>query len=371
MNGKDYYEILGVDKNATQEQIKKAYRSLAKKYHPDKTRGDKRVEEKFKEIGEAYNLLKDKKKRAQYDQMRDARTFGFGGQGGGAGFDFSGFSGHGGQEFTYEDLGGFGSFADIFSNLFDRGKRARQERSGPRKGDDLDFELKVPFETAVAGGKVTISIPRAEECGACGGTGAAPGSKEETCSQCGGRGTVQFSKGGFAVSRPCPKCYGRGKILAQPCGSCGGTGTVKQTRKLSLKIPRGVNDNTRLRFSGQGGVGVAGGPRGDLYIRVGILPHSRFKRKGKDVYDDLTINLAQAVLGTKIDVDTVQGAARLKVPPGIASGTLLKLKGKGVVKKDGSKGDHYVRLKVEIPGKLTKAQQDKFKEFADAAGMKY
>ena len=371
MNGKDYYEILGVDKNATQEQIKKAYRGLAKKYHPDKTKGDKRVEEKFKEIGEAYNVLKDKKKRAQYDQMRDARTFGFGGPGG---FDFKGFGGGGGaggQGFTYEDLGGFGSFADLFSNLFDRGKRARQERQGPRKGEDLDFELKVPFETAVKGGKVTLTIPVGEICSSCGGSGAAPGSKEETCSQCGGRGTVQFSKGGFAVSRPCPRCYGRGKILAQPCGSCGGTGTIKQTRKLSLKIPRGVNDGTRLRFSGRGGVGVAGGPRGDLNIRVRILPHKKFKRKGKDVYADLTINLAQAVLGTKVDVETVQGKARLKVPAGIASGTLLKLKGKGVVKKDGSKGDHYVRLKVEIPGKLTKAQQDKFKEFADAAGMKY
>ena len=368
MNGKDYYEILGVDKSATEDEIKRAYRNLAKKYHPDKTKGDKRIEEKFKEIGEAYNVLKDKKKRAQYDQMRDAQAFGFGGAGGQRGFDFSGF-GQGAKGCSYEDLGGFGSFADIFSNLFDQGKRARQERSGPKKGEDLDFELQVPFETAVRGGGVTLSIPRNELCPSCGGSGAAKGSKEETCPQCGGRGTVQFSKGGFAVSRPCPQCYGRGKIISQPCTACGGAGTVRQTKRLSVKIPKGVNDKTRLRFSGKGGVGVAGGPSGDLYIRVHILPHEKFTKKGKDIHAETAINLAQAVLGAKMDVETVQGPARLTIPPGVVSGTLLKLKGKGVVRKDGSKGDHYVRLKVKMPKNLTPAQIEKFKEFASSADM--
>lgn len=375
---KDYYQILGVTEGATADEIKKAYRKLAKKYHPDANPGDTQAADRFKEINEAHEVLSDSKKRKQYDDMKRFAGSGFqgfrgaGGAGGGPqGFNindiFSQFGraagGGGGTTFTTEDLGGLGGLGDLFANLFDRGGRFRQQRYGPQRGQDLHAEVEVPFETVTRGGTTVISITKSENCERCGGSGAEPGSKVSKCSQCGGSGMIAQAQGGFAVSRPCPQCLGRGEVVSQPCTNCAGSGQAQRARRLSVKIPAGTDDGGRIRLRGQGEAGTAGGPPGDLIIAVKARGDRFFKRKGVNVYCDVKINLAQAVLGTRIKVRTLNDRhALLKIPPGTQPGTIFKLKGMGI-KKDGRQGDQFVTVNVEIPTALTPEEKNLFEQF--------
>jgi molecular chaperone DnaJ len=373
---KDYYKILGVSETATSDEIKKAYRKLAKKYHPDANPDDKQAAEKFKQINEANEILSNPSKRKQYDDMKRFAGAGFsgfrgaGGTGGGPqGFNindlFSQFGargapgGRGGATYTTDDFGGLG---DIFSNIFDRGGRFRQQRYGPQKGQDLYAEVEVPFETAAKGGRTVISVAKSENCGRCGGTGAEPGSRVDKCPTCGGSGMVSQAQGGFAVSRPCPQCLGRGEIVSQPCTVCAGSGQVQRTRRLSVKIPPGTEDGGMIRLRGQGEAGTAGGPPGDLIIKVRVRGDRFFKRKGLNVYCDVKINLTQAVLGTRIKVRTLNDKrVVLKIPAGTQPGTTFKLKGLGV-KKDGRQGDQFVTVNVAIPTDLTSEEKALFEK---------
>ena len=370
---KDYYKILGVTEGATADEIKKAYRKLAKQYHPDANPGDRTAADKFKEINEANEILSDNKKRKQYDDMKRFAGAGYrgfrgsGGPGGPQGFNindifsqFGGGGGPGGATFTTGDLGGFGGLGDIFSNLFDRGGRFRQQRYGPQKGQDLLAEVEVPFETATKGGSTVISVTKSENCERCGGSGAEPGSQVTKCPRCGGRGMIAQSQGGFAVSRPCPQCYGRGEVVSQPCANCAGTGQAQRTRRLSVKIPPGIEDGRKIRLRGQGEAGTGGGQPGDLIIKIKVRGDRFFKRKGLNVYCDIKINLTQAVLGTKIKVRTLNDKhAILKIPPGTQPGTTFKLTGMGI-KGDGRQGDQFVTVNVAIPTDLTPEDRELF-----------
>jgi molecular chaperone DnaJ len=378
MAKKDYYRILGVGEKASKDEVKKAYRKLAKKYHPDSNPGDEQAADRFKEINEAHEVLSDPKKRKQYDDMRHFAHAGFGGAGFQQGFNindlFSQFAGTGGprgRTYKFEDVGGIGGFGDIFSTIFDRGGKFRQQRYGPQKGEDLHAEVQVPFETALRGGKTIIAASRNESCDRCGGSGAEPGSKVAKCPECGGSGTISVSQGAFAVSRPCPRCYGRGEIVSEPCTKCGGSGEVAGTKRLSVTIPKGIESGARIRLRGQGQAGTSGGPPGDLIIRVTVAPHSFFRRKGADIYSAVTINLAQAILGTNLGIRTLNNKrAVLKIPPGTQPGTTFRLKGMGA-EKGGTKGDQFVRVDVEIPKTLTAEEQQVFERFAQAINLKH
>ncbi len=376
---KDYYRILGVSENATQEEIKKAYRRLAKKYHPDANPGDAKAAEKFKEINEAHEILSDPKKRKQYDDLRQFAKAGMGGGTYRGGFDLNDilrqFASGGARTktrtFTFEDLGGLGDLGDIFSSIFDRGGRFRQQRYGPQKGEDLYTEAEIPFDVAAKGGQTFVTVAREETCDRCGGTGARPGSRVERCPQCGGTGMISVTQGAFALSRPCPRCYGRGEIITDPCPKCGGTGQVTMRKRLSVKIPPGVEDGGKIRLRGQGQPGTGGGPPGDLILKIRVSQHRFFKRKGADIYCDVTLNLAQAVLGSKIRVRTLNDRkAVLKIPPGTQPGTTFRLKGLGI-KTDSRTGDQYVRVDVEIPKNLTPKQKQLFEEFAKMLNLKH
>jgi len=370
MPEKNYYSILGVSEGAGKDEIRKAFRKLAKQYHPDANKGDKNAEKRFKEISEAYEVLSDDDKRAQYDQLRQARRMGFGAAGG---FDPSTFTGArggkggtGGATFTFEDLGDFG---DLFSDIFSREPRygAHAGRSyRPQKGEEITFSITIPFELAVRGGKTTINVPRTETCPACGGSGAEPGSKSRTCPSCGGLGSVSVSQGAFAFSRPCPQCLGRGTINTRPCKSCGGQGTVSRTRTITVNIPKGINDGAKIRLAGQGEAGIAGGPPGDLYLLVHVQPHAEFERRGNDVYSTVTVDMVQAALGTKVPVKTLDGTVTLTIPPGTQPGTRLRLRGRGVKTASGETGHHYVTVEVSVPKRLTEKQKRLLKEFAAA-----
>jgi molecular chaperone DnaJ len=376
---KDYYKILGVPESAGPDEIKKAYRNLAKQYHPDTNPGDNQSAERFKQINEAHEVLSDDVKRKQYDDMKRFAGAGFqgfrgagAGPGGPQGFNindiFSRFGAGGpaggGATFRTDDIGGFGGLGDIFSTIFDRGGRFRQQRYGPQKGQDLYAEVQVPFETAAKGGSTVISTTKSENCERCRGTGAEPGSQVVKCPQCGGSGMVSQAQGGFAVSRPCPQCYGRGEIVSQPCAGCAGTGQAQRTRRLQVKIPRGVEDGGKIRLRAQGEAGTAGGPPGDLIIKIKVMGDRFLRRKGANVYCDVKINLTQAVLGTKIKVRTLDGKhAVLKVPAGTQPGTIFKMKGLGI-NKDGRQGDQFVTVNVEIPSDLTPEEKDLFEKLA-------
>jgi molecular chaperone DnaJ len=367
MAKKDYYEILGVSKDAKPDEIKRAYRKLAKKYHPDNNPGNKVAEDKFKEISVAYDVLSDSEKRAKYDRMKDAAH----------GFDFGPegyqqfYTTTGGKGFSAQDLGGFGDLGDLFSSFFDRGSRIRRERYGPRQGDDLTYEIEIPFEEAIRGGRRTIRVPGEEPCTACRGTGAAAGSKVTPCPECQGAGTVSLSQGGFAFSRPCPRCYGRGKIIQRPCPSCGGSGTVTREKTIAVKVPAGVDDGSKIRIAGQGEPGTAGGPPGDLILVVRLGRHRFFKRKGLNIYCEIPINIAQAALGSRMRVRTLDGAAMVKIPAGVQTGTSLRLKGRGVEGPGGQTGDLFVKLTIATPQNLNARARKAFEEFAREAGLKY
>ncbi|NIN01102.1 MAG: molecular chaperone DnaJ [candidate division Zixibacteria bacterium] len=371
MAQKDYYEILGVSEKASDEEIKKAYRRLAKKYHPDANPNNKMAEGKFKEISEAHEILSNPQKRKQYDQLRQMGQGRFTGFEGFRGFEDV-FSRRGGQgrTFTFQDLGGFGDLGDLFSNIFDMGETTRRQRWGPQKGTDLYAEVEIPFDLAISGGKTPIQLKKEEACPVCGGTGAKPGTALSTCPECGGSGMVSFSQGGFAVSRPCPRCLGRGKTITAPCPQCGGRGQTFAERKILINIPAGISHGVQLRLRGQGQPGIAGGPPGDLIVRVNVGRHRFFERRGTDVHCKVPINVAQATLGSKIRVRTLDGKVDIKIPPGTQSGTKFRLRGKGV-EVNGSRGDQYVEVLVEIPKTMNERQKKLMEEFAKESGLKH
>ncbi|MGH7771302.1 MAG: molecular chaperone DnaJ [Candidatus Binatia bacterium] len=352
MNGKrDYYELLGLNRSASGEEIKKAYRKLALKYHPDRNPGDKQAEEKFKEISEAYQVLTDPEKRVQYDQFGHA-AFGHGGPFKG-GFDFT---------TGFEDI-----FGDIFGEFFGAGTTRRRSRT---RGEDLRYNLDIAFEEAVLGTAKKIKIPRQASCDRCRGSGSKPGSAPQTCPTCRGRGQVSFQQGFFHVSRTCSQCRGEGTTISDPCSSCNGTGRVRKLHTLSVKIPPGVDTGSRLKLRGEGESGISGGLPGDLYVVIQVEPHPLFIRDGLDIICEVPISFVQAALGTDIDVPTLEGKVKMKIPPGTQSGKVFRLKGKGVRDVQGyHQGDQHVRVVLETPTHLTPRQRELLKEFAELGGQ--
>jgi molecular chaperone DnaJ len=374
---KDFYEILGVKESASQADIKKAYRKLAKQYHPDANPGNPKASERFKEIGEAYSVLSDEKKRKHYDQMKRLGAFGLGGEAGRGPFSRgapgTGYGGTPPGGFSFEDLSSFGGgISDLFSSIFDRGKREpSREPKGPGKGRNVEYVVEISFETAVRGGRVGINVPITEECATCQGSGESPGTSSRSCSECKGSGTVSFGQGGFAVKRPCPACMGRGTIPEKPCSACEGTGTVRQTRKIQVTVPKGAENGSKVRLTGQGERGSLGGKRGDLLITFKVKPHRFFRRDGMDLEVTVPINIAQASLGSKIKVRTVEGKkVVLRIPPGTQSGTRFRIRGQGVEKGD-RVGDLYVEVKLEIPDTLSPEGRRLMEELASNAELRY
>lgn len=362
---KDYYEILGVNKNSTDDEIKKAYRKLARKYHPDLNRDDpKTAEAKMKEINEAYDVLKDKEKRAQYDQ------FGFIDPGAGYGQDGGGFTGNINMDDIFNGMGGMGGFGDIFEQFFGGGgARARQKR-GPQKGADLRYDLHIAFEEAAFGKDMTIKVPRMESCEECGGTGAKKGTTPEECPDCHGTGmrqtTTRTPFGVISNARPCERCHGTGQIVKNPCEHCHGAGKIRVEREIKLTIPKGVDAGQRLRISGGGQAGERGGQPGDLYVYINIKPHKIFLRKGEDVYCEIPISFVQAALGATIEAPTIDGKVDLMIPEGTQSGAVLRIRGKGIPHMHGNeRGDEFVTIKVLTPKNLTSRQKKLLREFED------
>ena len=354
MAKRDYYEVLGLAREAGDEDIKKAYRKLAIKYHPDKNPGDKSAEEKFKEVGEAYEALSDPQKRAAYDQY------------GHAAFDPRMRAGRGGGfhdpfEIFREAFGGTGG---IFDDLFGGG---RSDPTGPQRGADLRYDLELTFEEAARGCEKEISVTKLDQCDTCHGTGRTSESKVKACATCGGRGQVVTARGIFSIAQTCPRCEGAGKTIENPCKQCRGTGRRERSSKIKLRIPAGVDTGARLRSSGNGEAGHRGGPSGDLYVVLHVKQHEIFARDGDDLICDVPISFVQATLGADIQVPTLEGTADIKIPSGTQTGTVFRLKGKGVKNVQGyGWGDLHVRVTVEVPTKLNAQQRAKLQEFADS-----
>ncbi|MCS6765110.1 MAG: molecular chaperone DnaJ [Candidatus Protistobacter heckmanni] len=345
MAKRDFYEILGLAKNASDEDIKKSYRKLAMKYHPDRNPGSKEAEEKFKEAKEAYEMLSDAQKRAVYDQYGHAGVdpnAGAGGFGGGA------------------DFGNFGdAFGDIFGDIF--GAAAGRSRGGPQvyRGADLRYSMEITLEQAASGYDTQIRVPSWDECGACHGSGAEPGTQPETCPTCNGIGQVRVAQGFFSMQQTCPKCHGSGRFIPKPCQVCRGSGKIKKQKTLEVKIPGGIDEGMRIRSSGNGEPGINGGPPGDLYVEIHIKQHSVFERDGDDLHCQMPISFAVAALGGEIQVPTLQGKASFAVPEGTQSGKTFRLRGKGIKGLRASyPGDLYVHVQIETPVKLTDKQKD-------------
>ena len=377
MATKDYYAVLGVSASASQDEIKKQYRKLAKKNHPDANPNDPKAADRFKEISEAHNILGDPAKRKEYDDMRRLGAFsGFGGGGarqrpsgappggsGGPGFP------PGGAGFEF-DVGGIGGLGDLFGSMFGQGRGSPRQR-GPERGQTVETSLEIPFRTAALGGKVNIDLEVNEECSTCRGNGAAPGATFATCTECGGRGTISFGQGGFAVTRPCPVCLGRGQVPSQRCATCHGTGEIRARRKIAVTVPPGVDDGTKIRLKDQGGKGVKGGPPGDLIITFSVQPDRFFKREGLDIIASVPLNIAQATLGSKISVKTLDDKkVTIRIPPGTPSGKRFRVRGQGIA-KEVHRGDLIVEVTIAVPEHLTEEQERMMKEFAEAGGLKY
>lgn len=356
----DYYELLGVARSASADEIKKSYRKLAMKHHPDRNAGDKEAEARFKEISEAYEVLSDKDKRRQYDQFgHDGLKSAFGP----GGFDFR-------RDFTHmsdlQDILGslFGEQGGIFDDFFGGGRR-RSSR-GPQRGPDLRFDLEIDFEEAAFGSVREIALPLDQDCTACRGTGVAEGSKRETCRHCGGRGAVVSGGGFFQVRETCPVCGGVGTIVTDPCSTCQGAGRVKSRTRLTLKIPRGVETGSRLRMSGKGEGGVQGGPSGDLYVVLRVKDHAVFQRRAADLYCDVPVRSEVAALGGEVRVPTLEGYAKLKVSAGTQTGKVFRLRGKGMPRVDGyGHGDLHARIMVQVPVRLDSMQKKLARELLD------
>ena len=364
MAAKDFYQVLGVPDSASQDDIKKAYRRLAKQYHPDANPNNPAAAERFKEISEAHSTLSDADKRKHYDQMRRLGAFdGLGRRSAGAG-------GRGpagapsAEDLDMGDLSGFG-LGDIFSSIFGRGRREE-----PR-GESLEAVVEVPFRVAMLGGKIPVTMPVVESCPMCAGSGAAPGASITTCPECDGRGTISFGQGSFAVNRPCPRCRGRGKIPSQPCPTCQGAGEVRTERRVMITVPPATESGSKVRLKGQGQPGRAGAPAGDLLITFQVQPDRFFHRDGLDIVCEVPINLAQAVLGTRLRVRTLDGKkVVLRIPAGTQPGRKFRIKGQGL-EKNGRKGDQLVGVQVTLPAKLSPEQEALMKQFAESAGMVY
>lgn len=357
MSKRDYYEVLGVDKGADEQVIKKAYRKMAMKYHPDRNPDDKEAEEKFKEANEAYEVLSDQNKRSRYDQF------------GHAGVDGNSQGGFGGAS-------GFGGFDDIFGDIFDMfggGFSSGRRKAGPQKGDDLKYELGITFEEAAFGVKKEINITRHENCLHCNGTGAKPGTKKKTCSKCKGTGEVRYATrtplGQFVNVKACDACNGEGSIIEEPCPKCKGIGKERKNKKIQIQIPAGVDTGSVIPLRGEGEPGAKGGPSGDLYVVIRVKPHEIFKRDGNDVICEVPITFVQAALGDELVIPTLDGRIKYNISEGTQSGTIFRMKGKGIPNLRGyGRGDHYVKVVVEIPKKLNEKQKELLKKFADVMG---
>ena len=361
---RDYYEVLGVSKGASDDEIKKAYRKLAKKYHPDLNPGDKTAEANFKEVNEAYEILSDKDKRARYDQFGHAGVDpNFNPNGGGFG-GFGGFTDMG--DIDLGDL--FGSF---FGGGFGGGGGSR--RNAPQKGETIRAGVTITFEEAAFGCEKEVTVSRTEQCDVCKGTGCAPGTTAEVCPDCHGSGTVRIQRGGggfsFSTTTSCPKCRGTGKIIHQPCKTCGGAGSVRRQKKLAVTIPAGIDNGQAVSLRGQGGAGRNGGPAGDLLIGVTVKPHPIFRREGTAVYMDQPVSFVQAALGAELEIPTIDDNVKYEMPEGTQSGTTFRLRGKGIPSLGGrGRGDQYVTVKVKVPTGLNKEQKDALRAFASTMG---
>ena len=360
---KDFYKILGVSESASQSDIKKIYRKLAKKYHPDTNPGDVKAAERFKEVGGAYGVLSDPEKRKQYDNMRQFSKYGFGG----------GQASSMGGSVSLEDLQGFGGIGDIFNLIFDHRSRgpSSPRSKGPQKGNNVEHIVEIPFKTAISGGKISIEVPITEECVTCGGSGVLPGANTKRCIECSGSGSISFGQGGFAVNRPCPACFGRGFIPEKTCGLCDQNGLVIHNRIIQIKIPKGVETGSKIRLSGKGEQGSQGGNSGDLIVILRVESHDFFHRDGLDIHVTVPINLAQATLGSKMKINTVSGKkVHLRIPPGTQSGTKFRIRGHGVAKGE-RVGDQYVEVRVSIPDDLTEEQRQAMETLASSSGLEY
>jgi molecular chaperone DnaJ len=346
MAKQDFYEILGVDRSASGDELKRAYRTLAMKLHPDRNPGNKDSEQKFKDLNEAYDVLKDDQKRAAYDRFGHA-AFEQGGVGGAGGFGFS------------------GGFADIFEEMFGAMGAGRRDAGSNRSGSDLRYNLEIPIEEAFTGKQTTVRVNTFAQCEPCKGSGAEPGSRPTSCRTCQGHGRVRAQQGFFTIERPCPTCQGAGTVIEKPCRACGGQGRVRREKTLSVSIPPGVEDGTRIRLAGEGEVGLHAAPAGDLYIFISIAQHAIFQRDGANIYCRVPIPFTTAALGGAIEVPTVEGSrTRVTVPPGTQSGHRFRLKGKGMtVLRSPLRGEMFVHAVVETPVNLTKRQQELLREF--------
>lgn len=348
---RDYYDVLGVQRTATVDEIKKAYRKLAVKYHPDKNPGDAEAEERFKEAAEAYGVLSDEEKRARYDR------YGHQGMSGMGGFDPNQFADFG------DILGDLFGFGDFF------GARGQRRGNRPARGADLRYDLQIDFMDAAFGKEVSLLVPRVITCTTCSGNGARPGTEPVTCTGCGGRGQIRYSQGFFAVARTCPQCGGAGKVIKDPCTTCGGSGRTREEKKISVKIPAGVDDGSRLRVAGEGEAGFNAGPPGDLYVFLSVREHPKFQRRDYDIHAEQTISFTQAALGAELSTETIDGQEPFKVPAGTQPNQVFRVRGKGVPFLDGSgRGDHYVHIVVRIPTSLDDEQRELLERLATIEG---